>query len=323
MIGSCIACNEKSGGRDIVSIDHLTRRTFKLFRCVSCQIAWLDVPADLDAGAYYPQAYCGGKGYRFHPAIELLVRLFRKARARFVLRYWKRKPGRILDVGCGRAVMLAELDKLGWHCVGTEISETSSKLAGSSARVILHAEPSLETCGFPSDYFDIVTLWHVFEHLRNPVETLKEIKRILKPDGLLVIEVPNFVSWQARFNESNWIYLEAPRHFYQFSPKGLSKIIKANCFDVVYLGTLSLEIGIFGMFQSMLNLIIPRKNLFFLLMNKGERDMLDFGSVSVLFSLALVVIFALPAVVLSVFLEFASSLMGCGGVIRIVARNVK
>jgi SAM-dependent methyltransferase len=86
---------------------------------------------------------------------------------------------------------------------------------------------------FPDSSFEIVTLWHVMEHLPHPVETLKRIRALLKPGGILVTAVPNFDSVQAQVFRSRWYHLEVPRHLYHFTPTTLRRLLDAEGFDVL------------------------------------------------------------------------------------------
>ena len=85
---------------------------------------------------------------------------------------------------------------------------------------------------FAEESFDVVTLWHVLEHLPRPVETLKKIRGLLTPSGLLVIALPNFNSIQARVFRGRWYHLEVPRHLYHFTPGVLRNLLEKEGFDV-------------------------------------------------------------------------------------------
>ena len=100
------------------------------------------------------------------------------------------KPGYLLDVGCGLGTFLSLAESFGWQVSGTEVSEFAVSYAKKElARDVFLG--NLEKAGFENNYFDVVTLWHVLEHVQRPVKLLAEVKRIIKPGGLVVIEVPN------------------------------------------------------------------------------------------------------------------------------------
>jgi SAM-dependent methyltransferase len=87
---------------------------------------------------------------------------------------------------------------------------------------------TLEEAGYPAKMFDVVTLWDVLEHLHDPAATLREIHRILKDDGILVVRVPNLASWNAHLFGRYWAGLDAPRHLYVFSPATLTRLQSQN-----------------------------------------------------------------------------------------------
>jgi methyltransferase family protein len=98
-----------------------------------------------------------------------------------------------------------------------------------------------------------VILWHVLEHLENPAETLVQVHKLLKPGGVLVIEVPNLSSFQSRLAGKHWFHLDIERHLYHFTPQGLRKLLETIHFNVMQVTTFSLEQGPFGAMQSFLN----------------------------------------------------------------------
>ena len=143
-------------------------------------------------------------------------------RLRQVPRY--RPGGRVLDIGCGSGGYLAFLAELGWRCSGVETGAKSRAYAQTVLGLDVHEGP-LEACRFPDATFDVVTLWHVVEHLPDPAGTLREIGRILKPDGCLLLRTPNVQSWEAALFRGNWYGLDPPRHLYLFSPATLERLL--------------------------------------------------------------------------------------------------
>lgn len=83
----------------------------------------------------------------------------------------------------------------------------------------------LENVKFPDGYFDVITLIHVLEHLRDPVGTLREVCRILKKGGIVIMAVPNIRSLAGFLFQSYWFHLDAPRHLHHFSPASLRRLL--------------------------------------------------------------------------------------------------
>jgi hypothetical protein len=117
-----------------------------------------------------------------------------------------------------------------------------------------------------------VVLWHVLEHVANPKNMLQEIARILKPGGRLVVAVPNFSSWQARWARAAWFHLDLPRHLFHFPAPALCKLIGECGLDCVSESHFSLRQNPFGWIQSAMNKtgVWPRNALYVLLHQRGE-----------------------------------------------------
>src|SRR5262249_29490127 len=118
--------------------------------------------------------------------------------------------GRLLDVGCGRGtlVKLARRDGFEAFCL-----ERSSGVGHDISGIIYKDLPE---CHFPDAHFQVVVLWHVLEHLRQPLDALQEIYRILRPGGWFSVAVPNFGGAQAQASGPHWFHLDLPRHLWHF-----------------------------------------------------------------------------------------------------------
>jgi SAM-dependent methyltransferase len=139
--------------------------------------------------------------------------------------------GRILDVGCGNGHTLSVYKGLGWHTFGNELGEDSARLAKQAGHEIFLGE--LRAAEYPNSFFDAVTMWDALEHIHDPLSTLCEIRRILKPDGRLYISVPNFGSWYARKFRDKWFMFTAPLHYYHYTDRTLTDLLhRAQLKDV-------------------------------------------------------------------------------------------
>ena len=139
--------------------------------------------------------------------------------------------GRLLDVGCGSGEWLLAMRQRGWTVEGVDFDESAVKLA---RQVGLKVESgSLEEQNYPDDYFDAVTLNHVIEHVPDPVRTLAECARILKPTGKLVLFTPNSASLGHLLFKECWRGLEPPRHLHIFSTWSMRRTLAAAGFQEV------------------------------------------------------------------------------------------
>ncbi len=134
-----------------------------------------------------------------------------------------RKSGRVLDVGCGNGDFLLSLKRRGWKVHGVEFSAEAAELARSRGIDVVHGE--LKSAAFPDGFFDVVTLWHVAEHLPDPLAEFAEVRRILRDDGLFVLEVPNSDCLTLRLCGTRWRPLDVPRHLQHFTPATLERAL--------------------------------------------------------------------------------------------------
>jgi 2-polyprenyl-3-methyl-5-hydroxy-6-metoxy-1,4-benzoquinol methylase len=137
------------------------------------------------------------------------------------VRFLKALPqGRVLDIGCGSGDWLALMKDLGWRVSGLDFDENAVKVA--RVRGLEVACGALGEQDYPDDIFDAVTLSHVIEHVPDPIETLAECLRILKPGGILVVLTPNASSFSHGLFKQDWRGLEPPRHLHIFSNQSLA-----------------------------------------------------------------------------------------------------
>jgi SAM-dependent methyltransferase len=136
--------------------------------------------------------------------------------------------GRLLDIGCSTGLFINLLRQTGtWEVRGIEPSEYAVKIARENYKLDVY-NGSLSDANYPTAYFDVVTLWDVLEHLPDPSGTLEEISRITKPQGHLVIRVPNYDSLDAKIFGAEWAGLDLPRHYYVFSKNNIHRIFERN-----------------------------------------------------------------------------------------------
>ena len=160
---------------------------------------------------------------------ESLQRILHIKRARWIEKRNDRRPGRVLDVGCGRGLLLKVFRNRGWEVAGTELSDQ----AASYAREVLHLPVqtgNLEQLNLPANQFDAVVMWHVLEHLPEPRATLAVVNRVLKPGGVFIASVPNFGGWEARFSRDKWFHLDVPRHLTHFTNESLRHLLRDTGF---------------------------------------------------------------------------------------------
>ena len=259
----CAFCHETIFQQQCTNMDLQTGEIFPIVSCSSCgQLRTICPFTGSDLKNYYGPKYYGIEGRRFPKWMEGLISRNRDARARLVKKFSK-GPARLLDIGCGRGLMLRRLSNEGWDSHGTEASQSLVDTLSQHHNLSAKCATTLSECNFDSVSFDCITLWHVFEHLVDPAETLREIDRIMKPGGIGIIEVPNSDSLQARLGGGTWFHFDAPRHLYHFSLQRLTDLIQGGSNVILETSTVSWEQGPYGMIQTLLNRLSKVPNILY------------------------------------------------------------
>jgi 2-polyprenyl-3-methyl-5-hydroxy-6-metoxy-1,4-benzoquinol methylase len=250
--------------------------------------------------AYYPPGYYGSQSSnRFPSIVEWLQDALYQWRARRLEVLNGGKPGRVLDVGCGRGLLLAQLRQRGWEVQGTELSEQSAAYPRDVLGIPVHIG-DLADLHLPSEQFDAVVMWHVLEHVPDPAVVLAEVARLLRPGGIFLVAVPNFGSLEARFTRDKWFHLDVPRHLNHYTPAVLYRSLAAAGLRVRRAAYFAPEYDFFSFVQSTLNRIGLRHNLLYnLLRGRGAKVMHERGGVGPAQILATLLL-SLPLSVLSV-----------------------
>lgn len=138
----------------------------------------------------------------------------------------------LLDIGCGEGFFLFNASKAGYTTKGIEISQYAAEYAGREFGLDVEVKP-FEELQYPENYFDVVTLWQVLEHVPHPIVVLREVHRILKPEGLLVTSTPDIESIMAKIFRRKWWSLRR-LHINQFTAKTLTDMLKRAGFNNVF-----------------------------------------------------------------------------------------
>jgi SAM-dependent methyltransferase len=141
---------------------------------------------------------------------------------------------RLLDIGCGYGFFLKRIEESGWEVEGIEVSGPGREYARNRLGLRIHAEP-LEDISLPKDSFDAVTLFYVIEHVYDPFRLLQEVKRILKPGGILLLRWPHstpIVKILGPFSRRYDVY-HTPYHLYDFNPKNMKRLLELAGFESI------------------------------------------------------------------------------------------
>jgi len=301
----CVVCGEAAPPRVRVDVrDYLTGERFQLLQCRRCDFAMTDpVPISLDR--YYPPRY-----RRFNAvAAFVLRRLYLRRVDGWLARI--PKSGVALELGSGTGWMLRALRERGWLAVGSERTVTVAVAAREGAGVPMFVGDLDAIRDAP--VLDLVIMFHVLEHLADPVAALHALARRVKPGGTLILGIPNIASWQARAVGSRWMHLDAPRHLCHFSPDAIERALHASGFRMAHLDFRSFEHDPFGWVQGGLDRLGFEQGLLVkLLARMPERRS---GPLATLAA----VVLAVPLGVLGLALAMASWRAGAGAVMEVWA----
>jgi SAM-dependent methyltransferase len=279
---------------------------YRLFACPACQVAFLfPQPNAQQLQSLYDEQYYGKDRKKFAGAIEAAVTALTRLKWNRV-RPWLGKDGRLLDVGCGRGTLVKLARAAGFEAYGLERHYPGAP----PAPYVLYQD--LADCGFPAGHFQAVVLWHVLEHLPDPVATLQEIRRVLKPGGCLSVAVPNVGGAQALASGAHWFHLDLPRHFWHFSPPALEALLERSGFHITRRATFSFEYDWFGTLQSWMNRLAKNENRLYARLKGEPRAQGNTGP-----QLLLAAALSAPALASALW----DAICGRGGTLTLVARK--
>ena len=221
---NCLICNSHDNDilYDAVPDRFSPDKRFTEVKCRNCGFVFLSPrPMEEEMAEFYDL-----EEYQPHnlSKTSLFDRLYRKIRIKNSIN--KRKliekhlnTGNLLDIGCGTGDFLSEMKAHNWFVSGMETAPDARKIAEDKDIKIADELWKVEKS------FDVITMWHVLEHVHRVENMFDNIKRLLKPEGYLIIAVPNIESLDARFYKYNWVALDAPRHLYHFRPRDISDLL--------------------------------------------------------------------------------------------------
>lgn len=234
-IKACPICDNTSLEIFLTTQDHfLTKEEFSIDKCTSCGFLFTN-PRPLEENS---QAYYQSEEYISHSdsnkgimnKIYQLVRTFAiKQKVKLVKKYID--SGNALDLGCGTGHFLNELSNNGFSVQGVEPGLEARSAA--QEQFGLEVSPSLSDIKQKPGHYQIITLWHVLEHIYDLKEYLNKIEQLLDKNGILIIAVPNPESDDATFYKEHWAAYDLPRHLYHFSRSTIQLLLKNYNYNLV------------------------------------------------------------------------------------------
>lgn len=220
--------------KDIEDYEYRIKGTFPVIQCTSCGlIMQKDIPADISQ--FYPDDYLSYQSFgksKLGFFLSILKNRLYSIRTKKIRKFIG-STGRVLDVGCGNCTLLKSLKKQGdYELFGIDIKRRDIDYKENGVNF---SKGTLEKLDFPSDYFDLVSLDNLIEHVQDPVFFMKKVYKILKPNGWVVGTTPNIKSVDAVLFGKYWGGYHIPRHFYFFTQSTLKKLLTKTGFRNVKL----------------------------------------------------------------------------------------
>jgi 2-polyprenyl-3-methyl-5-hydroxy-6-metoxy-1,4-benzoquinol methylase len=236
IVQQCPICFSEAWSHYLDCKDYtVSQELFRLTQCSSCTLVVTSPrPSAENLGAYYVS-----ENYISHTEtkkglinrIYLLARKIALARKKNLINKIFLKKGSLLDYGCGTGAFLKTMSDAGWKTIGVEPDDGARRIASERNNLEIFRPDAVQ--GFTAETIDIITLWHVLEHIPEPVKACEEFFRLLKPKGKLLLALPNHLSQDAQKYRGAWAAYDVPRHLFHFSALNIKQIASKVGFSSV------------------------------------------------------------------------------------------
>ncbi|TDI64833.1 MAG: class I SAM-dependent methyltransferase [Bacteroidetes bacterium] len=249
-IETCPLCTNTISKPFYLVKDHaISKESFSIVKCSNCSFVYTNPrPTRQDTPRYYESENYVSHTPRsriFTDKIYYLTRYFMLRRKLNWIHKLLGSRGRVLDYGCGTGSFVSLLQKRKWDAWGVEPNDQARSIANDNGTAFVFE--SLEE--LPWDQCEVITLWHVLEHVPDLKHTMNELLYRLTKNGLLFIAVPNYVSYDAQYYKEYWAGFDVPRHLSHFTPESMKLLVKKHKlhllkiiplkFDAFYISLLS------------------------------------------------------------------------------------
>ena len=224
--------------------DHsVSKETFSLFDCNDCGLRFTNPIPDASAiGKYYQsEDYISHSNTKkgivntlYHAARDFMI----QQKINWIKSFTTNK--KLMDIGCGTGHFLNALKQKGFEVKGVEVDDGARNFAITEFGLQV-VTPDVFLSETPADNVGVITLWHVLEHIHQPVDFFRKINESLTQDGILMIAVPNFTSADASYYGDFWAAYDVPRHLWHFSPAFIEKWVKSQGFKLIAKKSLILD----------------------------------------------------------------------------------
>ena len=214
--------------------EFLSKEDFHICECLNCGLSYtMPRPNKEKIGEYYKS-----EEYYSHQENKkgFIPRLYESVKKvnlkhKYNLATQGLNVGKMLDIGCGVGDFLHTAEEHGWTCTGVEPSEDAKAIAKTKTKANIINSEDMEK--IPDATFDLITMWHVLEHVDDLKWQIEQLHRLTKTKGRIVIAVPNYKSYDAQYYKEFWAAYDVPRHLSHFNKNVLTKIFKSKNLELV------------------------------------------------------------------------------------------
>lgn len=214
--------------------EFLSKEDFHICECLNCGLSYtMPRPNKEKIGEYYKS-----EEYYSHQENKkgFIPRLYESVKKvnlkhKYKLATQGLNIGKMLDIGCGVGDFLHTAEEHGWTCTGVEPSEDAKAIAKTKTKANIINSEDMEK--IPDATFDLITMWHVLEHVDDLKWQIEQLHRLTKTKGRIVIAVPNYKSYDAQYYKELWAAYDVPRHLSHFNKNVLTKIFKSKNLELV------------------------------------------------------------------------------------------
>ncbi|MDE3253959.1 MAG: methyltransferase domain-containing protein [Bacteroidota bacterium] len=216
----------------------VSQTVFEIWHCDECTLRFTqDVPGPSSIGAFYQSDNYVSHSDTAKGLINRLYHLVRnrtlRSKRKLIEKISGQTSGKLLDIGAGTGAFSHTMQSAGWEVTALEPDDTARQNAQKKYGLVLQDPDQLFTLNTP--VFNVITLWHVLEHVHQLHPYLEQFQKCLVKDGCLVIAVPNYTSVDAKTYGEYWAAYDVPRHLYHFSPRSMERLVQSKGFATVAL----------------------------------------------------------------------------------------
>jgi 2-polyprenyl-3-methyl-5-hydroxy-6-metoxy-1,4-benzoquinol methylase len=228
----CPVCGATTIKKVLTAKDHtVSQREFEIWECSNCTLRFTqNIPGEQEIAAFYQSENYISHSDTSKGIVNRLYHMVRKrtlkSKRKLIESCSNRNSGNLLDIGAGTGAFLHHMQEHQWQVTGLEPDPAARERALSLYALNLLSPDHLFHIGEKS--MDVITMWHVLEHVHRLHEYMEQLKKILQPGGLLFIAVPNYTSRDAASYGASWAAWDVPRHLYHFSPSSMEQLVKKH-----------------------------------------------------------------------------------------------